>query len=576
MISYRPLPSLRYWMVFMGSITLTAVVIGNAFQQKQQFYPSIVYLSKSTISLAVLHIQAFVLVILLGKILCRVFFGTLRETEVEHLIERGWYVLTETCLAFTVFRDDFTSRFVAMFTILLLAKCFHWLLEDRIDVMERSLNISWIFHVRAVSLMLVLTLFDILFIRTAYQITVAKGASAQLVFGFEYSILLVSTWTICMKYIIHTIDLRTQNSLENKATYFLYIELVANGVKVAIYSMFMFIMVAIHTFPLFAIRPMYLALKAFKKATYDVILSRRAINYMNTMFTDADVTTLTDNICAVCREEMTSNLKKLPCNHVFHTNCLRSWFQRQQTCPTCRIDILRHESTINMLNNLGGAVRGANPRRAGRAPAANQGTDPNVGTGANTGTTPVNPTTPLTLPGSVIGNNPMFMIPPPAFNPLPNMEEMMRNLTDEELRNMEGQQRANVEARIECLTQIKTLLDAAVTQMNQYSAIMTSLEAGQTRAASSAPTGTSSSESPKKTDVASAAQNAASGDIPSSSAVHPNPPVQTETIGAFDESNVEDPTNTEELRKRRLAKHSRSDDADLSGSGDSGTVNANS
>ena len=33
--------------------------------------------------------------------------------------------------------------------------------------------------------------------------------------------------------------------------------------------------------------------------------------------------------------------KKLPCNHIFHTSCLRSWFQRQQTCPTCRMDVLR-------------------------------------------------------------------------------------------------------------------------------------------------------------------------------------------------------------------------------------------
>lgn len=33
--------------------------------------------------------------------------------------------------------------------------------------------------------------------------------------------------------------------------------------------------------------------------------------------------------------------KKLPCNHIFHTVCLRSWFQRQQTGPTCRLDVLR-------------------------------------------------------------------------------------------------------------------------------------------------------------------------------------------------------------------------------------------
>ena len=50
-----------------------------------------------------------------------------------------------------------------------------------------------------------------------------------------------------------------------------------------------------------------------------------------------------DNVCIICREEMTTNAKKLPCNHIFHISCLRSWFQRQQTCPTCRMDVLQSQ-----------------------------------------------------------------------------------------------------------------------------------------------------------------------------------------------------------------------------------------
>lgn len=48
-------------------------------------------------------------------------------------MERSWYAVTETCLAFTVFREDFSFWFVAMFTLLLFLKGFHWLAEDRID-----------------------------------------------------------------------------------------------------------------------------------------------------------------------------------------------------------------------------------------------------------------------------------------------------------------------------------------------------------------------------------------------------------------------------------------------------------
>jgi hypothetical protein len=32
--------------------------------------------------------------------------------------------------------------------------------------------------------------------------------------------------------------------------------------------------------------------------------------------------------------------KKLLCGHLFHVHCLRSWLERQHTCPTCRAPII--------------------------------------------------------------------------------------------------------------------------------------------------------------------------------------------------------------------------------------------
>lgn len=57
----------------------------------------------------------------------------------QHLMERSWYAITETCLAFTVFRDDFNPKFVALFTLLLFLKSFHWLAEDRVDYVSTPL-----------------------------------------------------------------------------------------------------------------------------------------------------------------------------------------------------------------------------------------------------------------------------------------------------------------------------------------------------------------------------------------------------------------------------------------------------
>ena len=70
-----------------------------------------------------------------------------------------------------------------------------------------------------------------------------------------------------------------------------------------LYVVFIGIMIRIYTLPLFAVRPMYLTMRAFKKAFNDVILSRRAINNMNMYYPDATEEELrnTDNVCIICR-----------------------------------------------------------------------------------------------------------------------------------------------------------------------------------------------------------------------------------------------------------------------------------
>lgn len=230
----------------------------------------------------------------------KIFFGQLRAAEMEvspssvclfdmmifisplfqHLIERSWYAVTETCLAFTVFRDDLSPKFVALFTLLLFLKCFHWLAEDRVDYMERSPNISILFHFRVacmyrlhvyivlfnslcyfIGLLLLLGILDLVFVSIAYQNTLTKGASVQLVFGFEYAILFTIVLNILAKYILHCIDMQSENPWDDKAVYLLYSELGLGLMKVVLYLTFITIMMKIHTFPLFAIRPMYLSMR---------------------------------------------------------------------------------------------------------------------------------------------------------------------------------------------------------------------------------------------------------------------------------------------------------------------------
>jgi len=527
---------LRPELLGLASLGCTMAVLGNAYVKHEQFYPSVVYITKSNPSMAIIYIQFLVIVILMGKIVRKIFFGQLRPAEFEHLMDRSWYAVTETCLAFTVFKDDLSPKFVALFVLLLFLKSFHWLSEDRVDFMERSPSISLLFHVRVLSLCIFLGTLDIIFIQHACHSAMTKGASVQLVFGFEYAIHLTIILNTLIKYILHTIDLNSDAPWENKAVYMLYLELFIGFIKVILYMFFFMIMMRIFTLPLFALRPMYLTMRAFKKALNDVVLSRRAIQLLNTSFpfaTEEDLEN-SDNVCIICRETMTaSTCKKLPCGHIFHRSCLRGWFLRQQTCPTCRMDIVRPGQNTAQPQQAGAGVQGAAANNFQQQVAAlrqqldalqqqrqqqQQQQLPNIlnnllqqqqaNLGGQAPAMPQTPTSTAAAPGpasptlnpgqtpemgagalpgagspSMAGRHPPFIPLPPFMMPVippPMPPPNFQGMSEEELREMEGSEREHVEARIRCLRNIQVLLDAAVTEMQQYSSVVARCNAQQT------------------------------------------------------------------------------------------------
>ncbi|XP_034738664.1 E3 ubiquitin-protein ligase synoviolin [Etheostoma cragini] len=613
----------RATLVTATSLALTGAVVAHAYLLKHQFYPTVVYLTKSSPSMAVLYIQAFVLVFLLGKFMRKVFFGQLRAAEMEHLIERSWYAVTETCLAFTVFRDDFSPRFVALFTLLLFLKCFHWLAEDRVDFMERSPNISWIFHFRVLSLMGLLAVLDFLFVNHACHSIITRGASVQLVFGFEYAILMTMVLTTFIKYLLHTIDLQSENPWDNKAVYMLYTELFTGFIKVLLYIAFMTIMIKVHTFPLFAIRPMYLAMRQFKKAVTDAIMSRRAIRNMNTLYPDATPEDLlaSDNVCIICREEMVTGAKKLPCNHIFHSSCLRSWFQRQQTCPTCRMDVLRATNN-NRTPAPAPAPAPAAPANAPAAPPPNvapgmlpgfppgvfpfwgpfpAGPPPAAAPGATEaprssteatqapGSSPAaastaDPAAGAAAPGSAMPGFP-FSFPPPPFpsapwlpmpppppfvSSMPPPPPSLSRLSDEELRELEAEGRRGLEARLQCLQNIHTLLDAAMLNIHHYLSTVATLAPPRTEGSTGEASGTEDAASPPAagsgTDSPSRERDSSSSEQVDGATVSSQPADSTSSTasgterkeeldeGAAGAEDEDGEPNAAELRRRRLRK----------------------
>jgi hypothetical protein len=48
-----------------------------------------------------------------------------------------------------------------------------------------------------------------------------------------------------------------------------------------------------------------------------------------------------DVVCAVCKDEVTveEKVRKLPCSHCYHEDCILPWLSIRNTCPVCRFEL---------------------------------------------------------------------------------------------------------------------------------------------------------------------------------------------------------------------------------------------
>lgn len=145
------------------SFVAAIAVIYHAFNSRGQFYPAMVYLSTSKISLVLLLNMSLVIMCILWQFVKCLFLGTLREAEVERLTEQSWREVMEILFAITIFRQDFSVTFLAMVTTLLLIKALHWLAQKRVEYIETTPSVPTLSHIRIVSFMGFLLLLNCLY-----------------------------------------------------------------------------------------------------------------------------------------------------------------------------------------------------------------------------------------------------------------------------------------------------------------------------------------------------------------------------------------------------------------------------
>ncbi len=274
----------------------------------------------------------------------RVFLGELRAQELELLADNIRPTIMSLLFFLTIFRTQFNATFISALVLLLFCKAAHWVAEARVNSMESSPSESNWTHVRLASLIAVLMFIDQSVVLWAAARTYTGGPSLLLLFGFEYCVLAVAAASMGGMFVLNLISIKRDQAWHAKGSYVLYLEFVCSAVQSLVYLCFFFIIFRYYGLPLHIIRSMYLTFASFQRSLAKLITYRRAVSSMDHRYPDATPEDLrsVDSICIVCRDEMEVG-KKLPCGHILHLECLRSWLQQDPTCPLCRKSVLIEE-----------------------------------------------------------------------------------------------------------------------------------------------------------------------------------------------------------------------------------------
>lgn len=180
-----------------------------------------------------------------------------------------------------------------------------------------------------------------------------------------------------------------------KGQWILTLDLITDFVKLCIYLSFFFILLMFYGMPIHIMRDLFMTTRSFVKRLTAFLRYRRATHDMNKRYADATVEDIQrEDTCIICREEMKpwaandpeaqpavpgaappptrpttttnerSRAKKLPCGHILHLGCLKSWLERQQVCPTCRNPVVDSAQTPRAATNNANPPPGPGPQPA--------------------------------------------------------------------------------------------------------------------------------------------------------------------------------------------------------------------
>ncbi|KAF9962630.1 hypothetical protein BGZ72_000050 [Mortierella alpina] len=299
------------------------------------------YLQNERLCVLVFTNMAFCLAFLAGRLFLRTFFGDLRVIERQHMYDRALnFLLFKVVFVGAILEPRWEELLIwtAWFTILGFLRVFSMLCRDRFEYLTVSPSIPLRVHVKILTMLTMILVSNIAW----FVLCISVFRSMLLLLSFECFTLLLDTVQTLVKYIIHLGDLSRQGPCESRRAVQYYTEFVSDTmILVTTLGHYLHIMylhgisfTLIDAVLFLNIRSVFNNLRK-KLSSHQAY--RQALSNMQALYPSATEKELADysDDCAICRDGM-SSAKILPCGHIFHLFCIRSWLEHHSSCPTCR------------------------------------------------------------------------------------------------------------------------------------------------------------------------------------------------------------------------------------------------
>ncbi|KAH9502409.1 hypothetical protein Btru_075610 [Bulinus truncatus] len=343
---------------------------------RDQHFLNMVYIMRvETWCIWTLVNSCYCLLILLGKLIQNIIFGELRVIEKQHLKDKFWnFIFYKFIFIFGVMNVqsmDEVVLWVAWFSGLGFLHLLTQLSKDRFEYLSFSPATPPSAHIKLLSLLMIIWLTCVVVLVGCFWVGINISFTIFAFLAAESLLLILKCLYVVVRYVIQLWDMSLEGVWESRAVYIYYTELIFELVALSVdfahhLHMLLYGNIFLSMASLVICMQLRFLFYEFQRRVKKHKNYLKVVKEMESKFAMATQEDLEQNSddCAICWEKM-ETARKLPCGHLFHNSCLRSWLEQDSSCPTCRTAL---SETNEREGRNGGAPRAQNMADAIVAP----------------------------------------------------------------------------------------------------------------------------------------------------------------------------------------------------------------